>query len=418
MQSQNPAEMKGACSVVGGVYREITRFPLSDETWGSGGRAAAVIAGFGIHTTLLTAADAKTTSLLSTLAHIFHFEVKTVPILTTRQFHYDHGLSHPEIYPPVNEGDSVEFEVHADKALVFGMLEANPKVFAGRIVYDPQSPAFPKPLDARPEAGPSAVAYVLNAREAQELGESADISEAAAAIAKNYSLEAVIVKRGPHGALVYDHGQVEHIPAYKTESVWPIGSGDVFAAAFAARWAVLEAAPVDAANFASRAAALYVDSHVLPVPAEALTTMNEFPFPPLALDGPPLSENEYHVYLAGPFFNIGQSWLIEESRRTLQAMGLKVFSPCHDVGLGTAHDVAPKDLDAIRHSRSVFALVDGLDAGTIFEIGYARSLNIPVVVLAQSTSDEPLKMIRGSGCDVVIDFVTAIYRTSWAAQHG
>ena len=411
--------MKNSCSVVGGVYREITRFPLSDETWGSGGRAAAVIAGLGIPTRLHTAGDAKTTALLSTLAHIFHFEVQTVPIPVTHRFQYDHGLSHPEIYPPVKEGDSVEFEVHADRALVFGMLEANPKVFASRIVYDPQSPASPKPFDARSNTGTPAVAYVLNASEARKLGGSTDISEAAAAIAKNNRLEAVVVKRGPHGALVYDHGQVGRIPAYKTNSVWTIGSGDVFAAVFAARWAVLEAAPVDAANDASRAAALYVDSHVLPIPAQALVATMEFPFPPLALEGPPLSENQdYHVYLAGPFFNIGQSWLLEESRDTLQAMGLRVFSPCHDVGLGAAHDVAPKDLDAIRHSRSVFALVDGLDAGTIFEIGYARSLNIPVVALAQSTHDEPLKMIRGSGCDVVIDFVSAIYRTSWVAQHG
>ena len=259
---------------------------------------------------------------------------------------------------------------------------------------------------------------MLNAGEAQKLGGSTDIGDAAAAIAKNFSLEAVVVKRGPHGALVYDHRHIEHIPAYKTNSVWPIGSGDVFAAVFAARWAVLEASPVEAADDASRAAALYVDSHVLPIQPDSLTATSDFPFSPLALTGLPLSENEYHVYLAGPFFNIGQSWLIEESRRALQAMGLRVFSPCHDVGLGAADDVAPKDLDAIRHSRSVFALVDGLDAGTIFEIGYARSLDIPVVALAQSTPDEPLKMIRGSGCDVVTDFVSAIYRTSWVAQHG
>jgi nucleoside 2-deoxyribosyltransferase len=97
-------------------------------------------------------------------------------------------------------------------------------------------------------------------------------------------------------------------------------------------------------------------------------------------------------------------------------MGLKVFSPCHDVGVGTAHEVAPKDLEALRQSRAVFALVDGLDAGTIFEVGYARACDIPVIALAQSTAEEPLKMILGSGCDIVPDFVTAIYRNSWASQ--
>ena len=126
--------MKDSCSVVGGVYREITRFPLSDEIWGSGGRAAAVIAGLGIHTTLHTAVDSKTAPLLSTLGHIFHFEVQTISIAIMHRFQYDHGLSHPVIYPPGSERKSVEFEVRADKALVFGMLEASPRVVARRIV--------------------------------------------------------------------------------------------------------------------------------------------------------------------------------------------------------------------------------------------------------------------------------------------
>jgi nucleoside 2-deoxyribosyltransferase len=62
------------------------------------------------------------------------------------------------------------------------------------------------------------------------------------------------------------------------------------------------------------------------------------------------------------------------------------------------------------------ALVDGLDPGTVFEIGFARSLGKPVVALAESTGEEPLKMISGSGCDVVSDFVTAMYRVAWNAQ--
>ena len=97
-------------------------------------------------------------------------------------------------------------------------------------------------------------------------------------------------------------------------------------------------------------------------------------------------------------------------------MGLRVFSPLHDVGMGRGQDVAPKDIEALKVSRAMLALVDGLDAGTLFEIGYARSLGIPVVVLAESTPEEPLKMLTGTSCDVVSDFVTAIYRTAWAAR--
>ncbi len=44
------------------------------DTWGSGGRATAVIAGFGIDTTLYTAVDKRTAGLLATLAYSFHFQ--------------------------------------------------------------------------------------------------------------------------------------------------------------------------------------------------------------------------------------------------------------------------------------------------------------------------------------------------------
>ena len=63
----------------------------------------------------------------------------------------------------------------------------------------------------------------------------------------------------------------------------------------------------------------------------------------------------------------------------------------------------------------MLAIIDGVDTGTIFEAGYARAHAKPVIAIAQSTPEEPLKMIAGTGCDVVNDFVSAIYRVAWAA---
>ena len=75
-----------------------------------------------------------------------------------------------------------------------------------------------------------------------------------------------------------------------------------------------------------------------------------------------------------------------------------------------------RTLKCLKASRCVLALVDGLDAGTVFEIGYARSLAKPVIALAESTPLEALKMIAGTKCEIVSDFVTAIYRTAWTAR--
>ena len=402
--------------VVGGVYRERCRLPNpSDEIWGSGGRAAAVIAGLGLSVTLHSAVDAQTENVLASLAHTFHYDVVTASVSETRQFQYEHGLSTPTIWPPSNPSEVVNLEINADNVLVFGMLEATTNIFAQRVIYDPQNPVAPKPIKFESGLAPR-LAYVLNSSEARKLARVDDSIEAASNIASQFKAEVVVIKRGRLGALVHENGRYNRIPAYKTESVWPIGSGDVFAAVFAARWAGQDVPAVEAASEASKAAALYVNNRVLPISSDQIKAESEFPFSPLVVTDKTLEGTEYHVYLAGPFFNIAQRWLVEEARSALQSMGLKVFSPLHDIGLGSAHDVAPQDLEGLKRSRTVLALVDGLDAGTIFEIGYARSLGKPVVALAESTAEEPLKMVSGSGCDVVSDFVTAMCRAAWAAQ--
>jgi nucleoside 2-deoxyribosyltransferase/hydroxymethylpyrimidine/phosphomethylpyrimidine kinase len=403
-------------TIVGGVYRELCRLPTNtDETWGSGGRAAAVVAGLGVKATLHTAVDNQTAGLLNSLAYTFHFTTVQTDISTALQFHYDHALSSPRIWPSERLGEKIrQLRVEAENALVFGMLEAKADICAKCVVYDPQNPRSPEPFIAAPGSSPR-TAYVLNNSEASKFAQVEEPAKAARKIANRHCAEVVVIKRGPWGALIYDKGHLQQISAYKTDRVWPIGSGDIFAAVFAVGWACEGMPAAKAAWRASRAAAIYVSTQVLPIQSQTIKSGKKFPFSPLELRGKPLRKGEYHIYLAGPFFNIAQRWLIEESRNALQGMGLKVFSPLHEVGVGSAHDVAPQDINALKSSRAVLAVVDGLDAGTIFEIGCARSLKKPVVALAESTAEEPLKMITGTACDVQSDFVTAVYRAAWAA---
>ena len=122
---------------------------------------------------------------------------------------------------------------------------------------------------------------------------------------------------------------------------------------------------------------------------------------------------EGRVYLASPFFTLGQRWLVDESRRCLRELGLLVFSPVHDVGPGPAEQVAPAALAALHECDVVFAILDGLDSGTVFEVGYARAVDKPVYALAQTVSEEDLKMVVGSDCKVFEDLVTALHHTAW-----
>ena len=408
--------MSGRISVIGGVYRERCRLPDgSDEIRGSGGRAAAVISGLGVETHLHTAVDKEFEPSARSLAETFDFGISMTPVSQSLEFRYDHALAEPVVWPSIEAVERVEISVEADCALVFGMLEAEALVQATKVVYDPQNPTDPAPFrpiqPSRPE-----VAYVLNQAEVRHLGGEDDLRAAAKHILNALGASVVVVKCGVRGALVVEESQTIRISAYATDRVWPIGSGDVFAAVFASRWATSVGSSASrAAEIASKGAALYANDRVIPLARDQLLSPGPFAFPPISERDRATTALKYDVYLAGPFFNIAQRWLVEEARLALKGMGLSVFSPLHDVGIGEGEDVAPKDIDGLKSSRVVLALVDGLDAGTLFEIGYARSIGKPVVVLAESTRAEPLKMITGTNCEVVADFVTACHRTAWAA---
>jgi nucleoside 2-deoxyribosyltransferase len=122
------------------------------------------------------------------------------------------------------------------------------------------------------------------------------------------------------------------------------------------------------------------------------------------------------LYLAGPFFNITDRWLVNETRTALMDQGMDVFSPMHDVGLGPAHSVVPADIQAIRDCDAMLCLLCTLDPGTVFEAGFARSLGKPVVVFAQNVGDEAVKMLAGTDCDICGDFASSIYKAVWAAN--
>ncbi len=97
---------------------------------------------------------------------------------------------------------------------------------------------------------------------------------------------------------------------------------------------------------------------------------------------------------------------------------MKVFSPWHDVGHGIASEVVSKDLQALEQSAIVFAILDGLDSGTLFEIGYAVKKGIPIIGYVESESSESIKMLEGTNCLLERDLTTSLYKCFWKlAKH-
>lgn len=398
--------------VVGGTYFEYCAEPERRDLLGSGLRAAAAVSRL-TKVLLHTYADKRSRSGIEANAATFSVPVDFTPRRQAIRFEYSHPLATPIVVPPIGYIASAKsIALTADAMLCFGMLEGTAKVTAKRAVYDPQSPFDPRPF-AESGSTSQELALVLNGREALMLAglRTRSFDSVAKRLFARSGAAVIVVKRGTHGATVFTRGRVTTVPAYRTTHVWKLGSGDVFAGVFAAYWALRRADAHAAAARASEAAALYCDTHALPLPSDFRRIVSRR-FAPIA---PRRRSSPASVYLAGPFFTMAQRWLINEARRTLQQQGLRVFSPLHDVGHGTADQVVPADLKALARSDAVFAIADGLDSGTLFEVGYASARGIPVVAFVQNEDAGALKMLEGSACRLCDDFTTAIYQTVWRA---
>jgi len=389
--------------VAGGLYREQCAWPAWDHLYGSGGRAAVALGGRSARIELSTYASTQAAETFVTYADVYGVRLTAHTVDRTVAFEYVHSMSTPVIRPtPVRIVRYDPFDVRSERVLRFGMMEGSARVTADICVYDPQSAFAPEDFSANgSKAG--RLAIVGNAGEIRALGRSSDLHAAASALMSR-GAELVIAKDGPRGATLFVGGEVVPIPAFLSENVWTLGSGDVFAAAFAAGWAVEGLSALDAARAASVAVSEYANTMSLPI--RDVTELASCAAQEVAAIGG-------EVYLAGPFFDMARLWLVDEARRCLAQSGLKVFSPLHEVGHGPASEVAERDIEAIKNCDLMFALVDGLDAGTMFEVGYARALGKPVYALAQAVKPEDLKMLEGSGCLIHSDFVTAVHHAAW-----
>ncbi|RDJ20267.1 nucleoside 2-deoxyribosyltransferase [Bosea caraganae] len=387
--------------VAGGIYREECIAPFWDRLFGSGGRAATAIAGLAAGTELYGyvaeewAEDARCSfGSMGVTPHL-------TPIPNKICFRYFHSLSRPEI-DGHNRNVFSPLKASGPAVLRFGMLEGSAIVRGERVVYDPQN--WAEALQFRANGSMAdALAIVLNQSELEHSTGLAGM-DAVRWLIHDTGAALVVVKRGPWGAAVYCGTRQTEIPAFQSPSLFKIGSGDVFSAVFAHMWADRHFSPEEAARHASQAVATYVASRDL----QRLT-----PAYPLV---PAPSGTAGMIYLAGPFFTLGQRWLVEEARNALLSLGASVFSPLHEVGiLGDAAGIAGRDLAGLRECSAVLALIDGEDAGTLFELGYARDRGIPVVAFSEAPRPESLTMLAGSGCEITDDFGAAVYRSVWAA---
>lgn len=251
-------------TIVGGTYLEICIDPPYRELYGSGLRAAAAISKKGIAIQFHTFVSDKYKELAELKASTFGFSLIDQTIPHTCAFEYYHPLSPPYA---INNNDQQSFHmagISGQNVLFYGMLEGDATISAEYMVYDPQNHKSIK------ESGANAqhLALILNKNEAQLLSGkfSSDLTEIGNNLIISENAEVVVIKNGAQGALVVTENQTHEIPVFQSDSVWPIGTGDVFSAVFAWKWMEEKLPAHEAAMAASEYTAVYCQSRHLPLP--------------------------------------------------------------------------------------------------------------------------------------------------------
>ncbi|BEP40851.1 PfkB family carbohydrate kinase [Variovorax sp. V15] len=398
--------------VVGGVYEERCLHPSWQQYYGSGGRAASAIAKMGAQVKLYTRLDPAGRQELEERAALENFTFHAEHMEDPVRFEYHHPLETPRIEGAYPKQSSLHVE--AEAVVQFGMIEGDAVVKADRVVYDPQNAEETQHFVANGSQARE-LALILNRREARQLSGmtvSATADEMAKKLLQDTGARVVVIKEGPLGAYVLADKTDMRIPAYRSRKVWKIGSGDNFVAHFGYQWLVQREPAAKCVELAARATAYYCQAQEFVSPSIlAKFKPEEINVKESIIKG----RHQPNIYLAGPFFTLNQLWMVKQARADLRGLGLEVFSPVHDVGHGTAEEVVEPDLEAIKAADVVFAIVDGMDPGTVYEIGYAKALNKPVVVYSENETDDNLTMMVGSGCIIRNDYATAIYETVWEA---
>lgn len=401
--------------IVGGTYLEKCLEPSWDHLFGSGGRAAAALTELNEAVYLTTYIDAHNAPTLKLVADTFKFTATTTSVDQTLTFSYHHCLSDPSIVPNVLQLSKQDPLLVNDHNIIrYGFLEGDAIVHGEKVVYDPQND-YASELFSTNGSTAGNLAIIANTNECRKMtGSHYDLMDAKTLGKKLLDIEkadVVVVKQASLGALVVTANETKQVPAYYTDQIFSIGSGDVFTAVFAHFWFAGKS-PLKAADLASKATAFYCNTRTLPIPENfeerqrysSIESKNNFPHEPK------------QIYLAAPFFSLAERWLVEEARKHLYDAGFIVFSPLHDVGIGPAEKVAVKDIEGLKNSDVIFAVLNNFDPGTIYEVGYARSLNKPVIAFVETASDHNLTMFKGDGCEIVQDFVAAVYKTVWTAM--
>jgi sugar/nucleoside kinase (ribokinase family)/nucleoside 2-deoxyribosyltransferase len=275
----------------------------------------------------------------------------------------------------------------------------------------------PKPNELSIDDAKRALAFcsvlLVNEEEARRLSGEQELPSIITKL-RELGAKDIIIKRGIRGCLVCKADGVSSFPAFKSNAVCTLGSGDVFAGAFAVYYMETQDI-IKSAELASCIAANFIEKEDVEQLIGRNALQEDYSSRPRVYV-PDVQKNS--VYLAGPFFS-DQEWAwVNIVCSALEQAGFHVGSPSRENGILSAgstqndkQDVFNADINLVERAQAVIALVDHGDPGTSFEIGFAYKSGIPVFSL-QTSADSLNNMISGGSRRIfhnIDDLIEGLY---------
>ena len=116
------------------------------------------------------------------------------------------------------------------------------------------------------------------------------------------------------------------------------------------------------------------------------------------------------IYIAGPFFNVEQTTVINNIRFILEELEVPFFSPkdecMYTPGVTTPEEVLDINVKALEKTTLLVCVTDGKDPGTMFEAGYCYAKGIPIIyVWLSGKKGQKFNLMLGASGSVVRNLI-------------
>ncbi|BFH60493.1 PfkB family carbohydrate kinase [Paenibacillus azoreducens] len=259
-------------------------------------------------------------------------------------------------------------------------------------------------------------ALLVNEEEALLLSETTNINEAIETL-KNKGPKYIIIKQGHRGCILAYGNKIIEVPAYKSNVICTLGSGDAFGGALAATF--LETGDIEySVQIANCVAANFIENLDIETVIDKAGVEKDIHLrEKFVVDHVPSRK----IYLAGPFFSDQEIQWVKHVSDRLENAKFTVLSPSRENGFISKsmsfeqrEKIFQLDIELLNSCDIVVALLDHDDAGTCFEIGYAFEKGIPVYGFKTSQTD--LNNMIQFGCKEITGNIEELIRTLYGQR--